>query len=193
MPPNAGSVDHRRRVNKWTRPPDEYEVSSKQRWWRRDIRPGYVLLALLALLAVAYGGARWAGRHDAENERREFAASVARFTIPGSPSRSSPAVEERSCPQGTPRRAIRTENSTLAVDAVVADLDSQAKTFGWTSDPPGLAYSGGMDSSSPYLKGLELRLFMDGQVLEVWVQHRNGEANVRLIVSAGVRGLDGCY
>src|SRR4051812_12286491 len=98
-------------------------------WWRRDIAPRSMMLGILCLCVLAFGGYRWAGRNDAAQERKELIEWAGKFRIPGSLATRTAEVKERDCPEGLPRRAERIEHSTRDQATILPDLLSQAASL----------------------------------------------------------------
>ena len=155
----------------------------KQRWWGgRDISPNTVTLFILGLLFLAFLGYRIEHRNDADEAQAALRKMTAEISLPGSTGPPITETRERDCRAGQPRRAIRSEQSTLAPSTLETQLSERLGVLGWSTEP---------DNTSESV-GLQHYLNHEWE-LEVQIKPVEAGSAARLVLSKGSGDVVGCY
>lgn len=149
----------------------------------RDISPNTVTLFILGLLLVAFIGYRIEHRNDVAEARTALRKMTAEISLPGSTGPPITEVRERDCRAGQPRRAIRSEQSTLAPSTLETQLSGRLGVLGWTTQPE--------DDTSESV-GLHHYL-NDEWELEVQIKPSGAGSAAQLVLSKGSSSLSRCY
>lgn len=101
-------------------------------WWRRDVRPHYVMATCLGVALAGCIAFQSDQSKDADRARRKAVEGVMAIQVPDSMGQS-PATS-RGCHDFQPPSATRSAQSSLPTDSVLEQLIGQLQQAGWSHE-----------------------------------------------------------